>query len=447
MSKPPPSDPPMPPTISSSRVRNGRFYGKKKSSSDRDDRHSTAGGPGSRVGGSALPLANRDININTSNSNHAFIPPIQPHHQPSRTLTQASTSSVPLSLPLLHDTTHATTSARRSEVVNVDCEEVDDEDDDNESRGVLEMATADDRNKAQMELRIYDKMRIELNGREITSGDRAGTRHSVDSLKLMLQKLIEHRAAVLTMAEIVGTLGGLKGDMYNHLHSVYPEKVSTARITKAEMAEHFLKIWKVFNLVWTYPDIKVQTRQVVQHDIEGYYTMMTALYSRCKLTIHSEVDSETNEQSMKMPAAERFRGYLQDNATLPEKDFQKCPSCLECYMHEPPENDEIRANNAEEMRKYNEDLDKLAKYQQQVARNGTGTNKRKKGAVTPPLDRFGKEMTTKVPIMKLEPLLLVCKVGTLVDQSHWGWTCPTPGCTLRSCHLCTSMCQFVCNTE
>ena len=262
-----------------------------------------AGGPGSRAGGSALQLANRDININTSNSNHAFIPPIQPHPQPSHTLTQASTSHVSLSLPLLH-ALGTTTSARRSEVVNVDCEE-DDEDDNDERRGVLEMAAADDRNKAQIELRIYDKMRKELNGREITSGDRAGKRHSIDSLKLMLQKLIEHRAAVLTMAEIVGTLGGLKGDMYNHLHSVYPEKVSTARITKAEMAEHFLKIWKVFNLVWTYPDIKVQTRQVVQHDIEGYYTMMTALYSRCKLTIHSEVDSETNEQSMKMPAAKQ----------------------------------------------------------------------------------------------------------------------------------------------
>ena len=391
-----------------------------------------AGGPGSRAGGSALQLANRDININTSNSNHAFIPPIQPHPQPSHTLTQASTSHVSLSLPLLH-ALGTTTSARRSEVVNVDCEE-DDEDDNDERRGVLEMAAADDRNKAQIELRIYDKMRKELNGREITSGDRAGKRHSIDSLKLMLQKLIEHRAAVLTMAEIVCTLGGLKGDMYNHLHSVYPKKLSFYKITKVEMAEHFLKIWKVFNLVWTYPDIKVQTRRDVQQDLEGYYTMMTALYSRCKLTIHSEVDSETNEQSMKMPAAERFRGYLQDGAKLPDKDIQKCPSCLECYMHEPPENDEIRARNEEEMRKYNEDLGKLAKYQQQVARNGTGTNKRKKGA------RFGKEMTMKVPIMKLEPLLLVCKVATMVDQSHWGWACPTPAVVLYGAVICARAC-------
>lgn len=209
---------------SSSRIRGGSFYGKKKSSSDRDGRHSTAGGPGSRAaGGNATALANRDTNISTSNSNHAFIPPLQPHSHPSRTLTKASTSHVPPLLPSLH--THATTSARRSEAVGVDYEEVDDEDD---GRGVLEMATADDRNKAHIELLIYDKMRIELNGREITSGDRAGTRHGMESLKLMLEKLIEHRAAVLTMAEVVGTLGALKGDMYNHLHSVYPEKLSLA---------------------------------------------------------------------------------------------------------------------------------------------------------------------------------------------------------------------------
>lgn len=47
--------------------------------------------------------------------------------------------------------------------------------------GILELATADDRNKAHLELLIYDRMRIELNGREINSGDRAGTRHGTES--------------------------------------------------------------------------------------------------------------------------------------------------------------------------------------------------------------------------------------------------------------------------
>jgi len=338
-----------------------------------------------------------------------------------------------------------TSSARQSELINLDGE---DEADERGMAGILELATADDRNRAHLEVLIYDRMRIELNGREINSGDRAGTRHGMESLKGMIQQLIKHRAAVLDMAEIVGTLGGLQGEIYNHLHDVYPEKVTISKLSKADMTEIFLGIWKVFNLIWTFhDDVKSQYNPTVLTDLDGYYNMMTALYSRCKIATHAEQHDDSDGQSLKMPPNERFRGYLQDGATLPEEHFRICPCCTESYMHEPPENAAIRIKNAEEKRKWEEDVGKLSKYQKQVANNGVG-NKRKKGtAASTPLDRFGKEMTKKVPPPKYEPLLLVCKVATLVDGSAWGWKCPTPGCIHRKCHLCMGMCQFVCSTE
>jgi hypothetical protein len=115
-------------------------------------------------------------------------------------------------------------------------------------------------------------------------------------------------------------------------------------------------------------------------------------------------------------------------------------------MHEPTNNVEIHARNAEETRKWQEDIKKLKKYQQQVGA-GTGNKRKRGGAIAIPKDKFGVKMTKKVPILKLEPVLLVCKVVTLVDQADWGWECPTPGCTLRDCHLCRNMCQVVCSKE
>ena len=116
-------------------------------------------------------------------------------------------------------------------------------------------------------------------------------------------------------------------------------------------------------------------------------------------------------------------------------------------MHEPPKNIEICARNAEETRKWQENIKKLTRCQQQVGA-GTGNKRKKGGAITIPKDCFGVEMTKKVPILKLEAVLLVYKVATLVDQAVWGWECPTPGCTLRDCHLCRNMCQlFAANSE
>ncbi len=86
-------------------------------------------------------------------------------------------------------------------------------------------------------------------------------------------------------------------------------------------------------------------------------------------------------------------------------------------MHAPTQNIEICARNAEEARKWQEDIEKLISYQQQVGA-GTGNKRKKGGAIAIPKDCFGVETTKKVPILKLEPVLHVCKVATLVDQAN-----------------------------
>lgn len=143
--------------------------------------------------------------------------------------------------------------------------------------------------------------------------------------------------------------------MYNHLHAVYPEKVSISKLSKADMTEIFLGIWKVFNLIWTFHDnVKSQYNPTFLTDLVGYYNMMTALYSRCKIATHAEQHNDSNGQSLKMPPSERL-----DGATFPEEHFQTCPCCSESYMHEPLENAAIWMKNAEEKMKWEEDLGKL----------------------------------------------------------------------------------------
>jgi hypothetical protein len=122
----------------------------------------------------------------------------------------------------------------------------------------------------------------------VSTGDHSRNKHGMDALKSMLQELLNHWLAILTMTEIVSVMGCLKGDMYNHLVTVFPQKLVMSKIKKTDTMENFVKIWKVFWLVWFHPEIKEQRDPIVASNLDGYITMMNAVYSQCKMAVHSE---------------------------------------------------------------------------------------------------------------------------------------------------------------
>ena len=214
------------------------------------------------------------------------------HHLPhassqSRDLDLSHPTPVSLSRghPSLSSHDHAaTTNTCWAELIDITA------DDDIEDTTLLDMATLHDKYQAEIEVAIYDKMRIELNGRQVISGDCSGNKHGVDALKAMLQELLKHPPAILNMTELISMMGGLKGEMYNHLLTVFPQKLAMSKIKKPDMTEHFIEIWKVFWLVWFHPEIIEQRDLTVASDLDGYVTMMNAAYSRCKIAVHSERD-------------------------------------------------------------------------------------------------------------------------------------------------------------
>jgi hypothetical protein len=114
---------------------------------------------------------------------------------------------------------------------------------------LLEMATSHDKYQAEIKLAIYNKIQIKLNGRLVSTGDHSGNKHGVVALKSMLQELLKHWRVILTMTEIVSVMGGFKGDMCNHLVTVFLQKLAMSKIKKPDMIENFVKVWKVFWLV------------------------------------------------------------------------------------------------------------------------------------------------------------------------------------------------------
>ena len=125
-----------------------------------------------------------------------------------------------------------------------------------------------------------------------------------------------------------------------------------------------------------------------------------------------------------MPKEEFQRGSCEDGAKQPRLTFMRtCPKCLEPYMHEPPENEEIRKRNDAKMKTWTADM-AAAKAEAKAKRTP---------AKTP----------TKP---KLEDELLVCKAYTMRhSNSVGGYKCND--CVDRSCSLCSNMCMFVCNKK
>ncbi len=239
----------------------------------------------------------------------------------------SATSDVPCGLDLSHAATGPTpceplsllshayaASARPTKLIDIAADK------DFEESTLLEMATSHDKYQAEIEVAINNKIQIKLNGRLASTGDHSGNKHGMDALKSMLQELLKHRLAILTMIEIVGVIGGLKEDMCNHWVTVSPQKLAMSKIKKMDMTENLVKIWKVFQLVWFHPEIKEQRDPIDASNLDGYITLMNAVYSQCKVAVHSEQDDNSNGQSMKMPAADKFRGYLQDGAMLPKEE-------------------------------------------------------------------------------------------------------------------------------
>ena len=123
---------------------------------------------------------------------------------------------------------------------------------------------------------------------------------------------------------------------------------------------------------------------------------------------------------------------MKDGAKMPKKQYRKCPCCGMEFMHEPPENDGVRARNKGRETKYVKDNEHLDKY--------------KNGLVPePPKDDKGKPLKAVKP-PKLEDEILACKGYSLVhSHSVDGYKCSK--CTDRSCDTCKNKCSFSCTKK
>jgi hypothetical protein len=133
-----------------------------------------------------------------------------------------------------------------------------------------------------------------------------------------------------------------------------------------------------------------------------------------------------------MPVGEMARGYLVDGDMRPKLHLWICPHCEAPYMHEPPPNKDICGRNKEKLEVYthlNKHLDDFNEGQHS----------------DPLMDGKGKAMS-RIPALKLEPQILVCKVYILVHSlSIDGYKCPN--CSNCSCFTCKIMCRHVCDIK
>ena len=128
-----------------------------------------------------------------------------------------------------------------------------------------------------------------------------------------------------------------------YLFESIPVNAPSKKISKAKMVSDFIGIWKGLRHV-IYDDNAAFT-PVRMGKIGTYVALMEQHEQLARQVLQERANDENNGKSMKAPRGESKRKYMEDGATQPDKNHQKCPSCGLFNMHEPPMNKANRKIN------------------------------------------------------------------------------------------------------
>ena len=215
-----------------------------------------------------------------------------------------------------------------------------------------------------------------------------------------------------------------------YLFESIPANAPSHKISKSQMVSDFIGIWK--GLRHVIYDSNAAFTPVRMGKIGTYIALMEQHEQLARQVLQERANDENNGKSMKVPRGESKRKYLEDGATLPDKDHRKCPSCGLFNMHEPPLNKVNRKQNKIIKKEWIQ-----TNVQVEQFLNGDISD--------PPQDEKGKDILAKIPFPtnSLKKIYLICASWSKTHSLDVnGYTCTS--CTDRSCKTCKSNCNFVC---
>ena len=138
--------------------------------------------------------------------------------------------------------------------------------------------------------------------------------------------------------------------------------------------------------------------------------------------------SKAHGKSFKITGEENRRGYLEDGARKPPRQFSCCAKCkMEGCVHEPSGNIQNHKDNKAIIKDW-------SKKNQHIEDFNAGDR-------DDTLMIDGKAQKKTLPPPKLKEELLVCKAWQKTHSMSGGYQCLD--CRDRSCAMCRNMCRFV----
>jgi len=206
-----------------------------------------------------------------------------------------------------------------------------------------------------------------------------------------------------------------------------------ANAGKPELIKICIRAWTVIRILLQRKE--VTWRRANEHALETYFGVMQRAEDDAIAQLQHEDDKDLNDQSLKMPPGENNRGYLEDGATLPEKQYRFCAACGMESVHHPPGIELVKKARADKTKEWR-------KAQKQWAKHKEDPNK-----YSAPINPKTKKPYTAAPSCPtLDKMILCCKAWKMVNtRGVGGYKCDE--CDDRSCAKCTNRCRFVCSTE
>jgi hypothetical protein len=242
--------------------------------------------------------------------------------------------------------------------------------------------------------------------------------------KLIMGPLVKRRTYLLEKAALANKAEG--ETWLKDLKEAFLKKIKS-NLLKASMVDIAVLVWGVLSLVISNNAGTLSSK--VENEMGSYITLMEHTFSNCKAVLRDEMTVADKMKVVKMPAGEENCGYCDGGATKPPSHLWIYPRCENQFMHEPPTNKDIHARNKEKQKDWDHLNIALSDYNK-----GHHSH--------PPVDAKGKVLS-KIPSLKLEDEILVCKVYTLQHSlAIDGYKCPH--CVTRSCATCKNKCRHVC---
>ena len=205
-----------------------------------------------------------------------------------------------------------------------------------------------------------------------------------------------------------------------------------ANASKPEMIRFCVYAWGVLRKLFDWLGLLIC--QSSHRELEMYLGAMQHAETDVIAMLDFEQNSDLNANSLKMPAGEEARGFLEGGAFLPEKKFQVCTACDMKTTHHPPGTKEIIAERRKLCNTW------------KAACNQFEKSKTNSTVAVPLNPKNNQPYTSMPPAPKLPAVLIVCKAAKMThSRGIGGYKCLT--CSDCSCGLCKNTCKFVTSTE